>query len=215
MQEYDGKILPASHPHSIMANRVLQLLTPHAPSYRADWKVHVIKADCQIFAFTTPGGQIFVFTGILPVCQDDDGLAFILSHEMAHVLARHAEKTVDDGPIKNAVRKYAPSWADWSEERARELEADSIGLMIMSKACFDPEAAVRFWKRVPGVHKLFLPGKLSGQVVTGPSHPEHLERIENIRGLMDEARKEYENSKCGVTDSHLLGFQKARNWLSW
>lgn len=57
-----------------------------------DWKVYVIESPIPN-AFVLPGGEIFVFTGILPIAQNEDGLAAVLSHEMAHSIARHsAEK---------------------------------------------------------------------------------------------------------------------------
>jgi predicted Zn-dependent protease len=53
-----------------------------------DWEVHVIESP-EMNAFVIPGGKIFVFTGILPLCRDEDGLAAVLAHEISHVIAHH------------------------------------------------------------------------------------------------------------------------------
>ncbi|KAL4950760.1 TCP-1/cpn60 chaperonin family-domain-containing protein [Aspergillus filifer] len=201
MKEYGDRILPKEHPHSIMANRVLQRLVPYASVDGADWEVFVVKADAEKLAFCTPGGKLFVFSGIIPVCNDDDGLAFLLAHEMSHIIAGHWREKLGEG-FKNHVRSLAPSLVDWSRSKEREVEADKMGLMMMSKACFNPEAAVRFWKRMPGTYGIYVPGSTSKQEVkSGPSHPGNLERIMNLRGLMEEAWKEYDNSECGATEA--------------
>ena len=59
-----------------------------------DWDVHVIDDPSNVNAFVTPGGKVFVFTGILPICQDENGLATVLSHEISHTLARHTAERV-------------------------------------------------------------------------------------------------------------------------
>lgn len=111
-----GRVLPDNHPLAQMVNRVLQRLIPQVEIEGADWRVHVIVDDGNANAFVLPGfvapfpslsllsivswfyadndlvwrrGKVFVYTGILPICQDEDGLAAVLGHEIAHVVARH------------------------------------------------------------------------------------------------------------------------------
>ncbi|KAL4791655.1 hypothetical protein BDV19DRAFT_370064 [Aspergillus venezuelensis] len=200
LKQYGDRILPKEHPHSIMADRVLQRLIPYASVEGADWEVFVVKADDEMLAFCTPGGKLFVFTGIIPFCDDDDGLAVLLAHEMSHVVAGHW-KEKQEQPFKNFAGYLAPSLVDWSRSKERELEADSMGLMMMSKACFSPMAAVRFWRRMPGTYGIFVHNGVPKKVKTGPSHPGNLERIANLRGLMAGACNVYENSKCGALQS--------------
>lgn len=91
MQEYSNKILPESHPQHRMAQRVLDRLLPHSglPYHNHEWELHVIQ-DEQKNAFVIPGGKVFVFSGILDVCQGEQGLAAVLGHEIAHNVAHHA-----------------------------------------------------------------------------------------------------------------------------
>lgn len=92
-QTYAGRFLDDSDPRSRMVKRVLERLLPHA--FEAGkglsemaWEVHVIDSP-EMNAFVVPGGKVFVFTGILPHCKDEDGVAAVLGHEVAHVIARH------------------------------------------------------------------------------------------------------------------------------
>ena len=86
IQEYQGRILSPSHPQHKLVQRVLNRLIPHSglPAETNNWEVHVIK-DEQKNAFVIPGGKVFVFSGILEVCQGEPGLAAVLGHEIAHV----------------------------------------------------------------------------------------------------------------------------------
>jgi Zn-dependent protease with chaperone function len=121
LQQSRGHILPESHPVTIMVNRVLRRLIPQAPIHDADWKVHVIHDDNMKNAFVLPGqvqasllttdpeltlefsGKVFVYTGILPICKDEDGLAAVLGHEIAHVVARHHAERMSNNFITMGV----------------------------------------------------------------------------------------------------------------
>lgn len=91
MAQYQHQILSPMHPQHRMVQRVIDRLIPHSglPDDANNWEVHVIKDD-QKNAFVIPGGKVFVFSGILNVCQGEDGLAAVLGHEIAHNVAHHA-----------------------------------------------------------------------------------------------------------------------------
>jgi metalloendopeptidase OMA1, mitochondrial len=137
--------------------------------YKWEWEYALLE-DSQINAFCLPGGKVAVFTGLLPVAENDDQLATVLSHEIAHALAHHSSEriarekmyqramAVADGAIGSiapderrqligllgagaAARSLAYS-------RQQESEADHIGLFLMTFAGYDPEQAVRFWERM-------------------------------------------------------------------
>lgn len=101
IQQYRGKILPDSHPVTRVVAKVVERLLPATQGLAGDeWKVHVIDDPEQMNAFVMPGGKVFVFTGILPVCQDENGLAAVLGHEIAHNMAHHvAERLSRQVPI--------------------------------------------------------------------------------------------------------------------
>ncbi|KAL4739394.1 TCP-1/cpn60 chaperonin family-domain-containing protein [Aspergillus similis] len=212
LRDCQGRILPEYHPLTIMVNRVLNRLVPMAPIDGADWKVHVIKDDNMVNAFVLPGGKVFVFTGIIPICKDEDGLAAVLGHEIAHVVAHHTGERMSNNFVTMGVIFLAALLFDISgnipslllnlmyslpNSRTQEAEADNIGLMMMSKACFNPEAAVDFWARMQRAEKQAPPQFIS-------THPSNYNRMEAIRGWLDKAQAEYENSGCIGTGSWRL-----------
>lgn len=89
--EYRGKILPANHPYTQLVARVVKRLLPSTGGLAGDdWAVHVIDEPRERNAFVMPGGKVFVFSGILPIAEDEDGLAAVLGHEIAHNVAHHS-----------------------------------------------------------------------------------------------------------------------------
>jgi metalloendopeptidase OMA1, mitochondrial len=90
-QAYAGRFLPENDPRVREVKKVLLRLLPYVQGEglkEVDWEVNVIDSPEQN-AFVIPGGKVFVFTGILPLCKDDDGIAAVLGHEIAHVVAHH------------------------------------------------------------------------------------------------------------------------------
>ncbi|KAF7182972.1 hypothetical protein CNMCM7691_002716 [Aspergillus felis] len=214
-----GKILSENHPLTIMVNRVLRRLIPQAPIEGADWRVHVIKDDGMVNAFVLPGGKVFVYTGILPICKDEDGLAAVLGHEIAHVVAHHPAERMSNNILTVGAVFIISLLFDISGQipslllnlmyslpnsRTQEAEADNIGLMMMSKACFDPEAAVGLWARMQKAEQETPPQFLS-------THPSSYNRMESIRGWLGKAEAIYEDSGCSTLGNYMPGFRQASN----
>ncbi|KAJ8514345.1 hypothetical protein ONZ45_g8118 [Pleurotus djamor] len=119
-----------------------------------DWEVVVINDQQVVNAAASPG-IVFVFTGMLPITQDDSGLAAVLSHEIGHVVARHVPERVSSQKVLFVVasvlellgldfgisRLLTTFLLDLPNSRAQEREADVIGLRLMAKACYDPSAS--------------------------------------------------------------------------
>ncbi|KAJ5745230.1 hypothetical protein N7520_010412 [Penicillium odoratum] len=217
LNEERGKILPDHHPLAQQVDRVLQRLIPLAPIEGADWKVHVIADPDMKNAFVLPGGKVFVATGILPICQDDDGLAAVLGHEIAHVVAHHPAERVSNSFMTMGVALLVALLLDFSGQtsslvmeymyslpnsRTQEAEADHIGLLMMSKACFNPEAAVRLWQRMQKMEKGSPPQFLS-------THPSSYNREEAIRGWLEKAEHIYAENGCSSLGSYMPQFQNA------
>src|SRR5207245_761683 len=98
----------------------------HLRGYRFEWAANVIE-DRRINAFCLPGGKMVVFTGILPVAQDDDQLAVVLAHEIAHALAHHSNERItreESGRVNFLMDK--------AYDRQQEAEADHIGVFLMT-----------------------------------------------------------------------------------
>ena len=97
MKQYGPAILPAHHPVAQYVNRVatkiIGSVDPALVQEGTRWRVYVVDAPVAN-AFVLPGGEIFVFTGILPIVANEDGLAVVLGHEIAHKVARHVAEKV-------------------------------------------------------------------------------------------------------------------------
>ncbi|KAK8202273.1 metalloendopeptidase [Zalaria obscura] len=208
MQQYSGQILPAWHPQHRMVKRVLDRLIPHSglSADKNHWEVHVIQ-DEQKNAFVIPGGKVFVFSGILDVCQGDDGLAAVLGHEIAHNVAHHAAERMSGymvlmplaivasvligaGDIGDFLTRMAVDIGFMRPgSRKQESEADYIGLMMMSEACYDPRAAVGLWSRMEQAEKGAPPQFLS-------THPSSHNRMEKISEWLPKAEVKQEEAGC-------------------
>lgn len=202
MQTYGDRVLSSWSSDAARVRKVAQRIidvsgdldrarAPGAPP--TQWNVHVIESP-EKNAFALPGGSIFVFTGILPVCQNDDGLATVLSHEIAHVLARHPAEKMSGFTVVYALgllmdmlgfdiglsRMALNLLMALPNSRTMESEADHIGLDIMAKACFDPSQAVAFWQRMGG--GAARQGKLAESAQSLLStHPVDSKRVQQIQ----------------------------------
>ncbi|MGI8480631.1 MAG: M48 family metallopeptidase [Chthoniobacterales bacterium] len=171
-----------------------------------DWKVSVIRDD-KVNAFCLPGGKIVVYTGILPVAQNEAGLATVLGHEMAHATSRHgAQRVLQQNLTQTAMTGIAVSISDmdYNKQRAvmgalgagaqfgvlmpfsrdHESEADHIGLIYMARAGYDPQESIRFWKRMDQTSRGGPPEFLS-------THPAHGRRVQQLEEWMPKAMEEY------------------------
>jgi len=165
--------------------------------YRWEWEFNLLQS-AQINAFCLPGGKVAVFTGLLPVAQNDDQLATVMSHEIAHALAHHGSERIARqqmyqhalDAVNGALGTMSPEKrkqligllaagaevGSLSYDRRQESEADHIGLFLMTFAGYDPEQAVVFWER--------LSQKSAGQgrppeILS--DHPSDARRIAQIR----------------------------------
>jgi predicted Zn-dependent protease len=137
--------------------------------YRYEWEFNQLESK-QVNAFCLPGGKVAVFTGLLPVVENDDQLATVMSHEIAHALAHHASERIARAQMyKHAINAATGTLGSLDPEQRRRLigllgagaearvlaydrqqesEADHIGIFLMTFAGYDPEQALRFWQRM-------------------------------------------------------------------
>ncbi len=190
-----------SGPQVEMVRRVVERLVQGVDdqSKQFEWAASVIQSD-QINAFCLPGGKIAVYTGILPVAQDDDGLATVLGHEIAHATARHgAQRLFQQNLLQAAATGVNASLGDMDPQRRQvvlaalgagiqygivlpygrdhETEADEMGLKYMVRAGYNPEAAIQFWERMAQQSGSQPPEWAS-------THPAHGSRIARLRELV-------------------------------
>ena len=175
-----------------------------------EWEFNVIESDTQN-AFCLPGGKVAVYTGILAVCENEAGLAVVMSHEVAHAIARHGGERMTYQTAQN-LGKAAVGYVTQSQDeqkqkivlaaygaaseygvilpysRTHELEADSIGIMLMAKAGYDPSEAPQFWERFASLKQGEAPMEFLS------THPADSTRSANLRELVPEALQHYEKS---------------------
>ncbi|MFY9269518.1 MAG: M48 family metallopeptidase [Candidatus Manganitrophaceae bacterium] len=177
------------------------------PDYQ--WEFNLIEDDKMVNAFCLPGGKVAVYTGILPVTQNEAGLATVMSHEVAHALARHGGERMSTGLLARlgmmvldvglGMKNQDPRMAGallaaygaaaqvgviLPFDRKQESEADRIGLTLMAKAGYDPKEALQFWERMSKLEKQKAPEFLS-------THPSDETRIRQIATWVPEVEKEY------------------------
>lgn len=181
--------------------------------HQFDWEFTLIEDDNTVNAFALPGGKVAVYTGILEYTQDEAGLAVVIGHEIAHVIANHggerlsqmmlaqfghsqlamALKTKPDTTQQFWMLAYGLGMnlgAILPYSRLHEKEADRIGLIIMARAGYDPNRAVTFWQKMKEQSK---GGRNMLEFLS--THPAPDTRIEEIRTAIPEAMQYYGRDK--------------------
>ncbi|WP_424244012.1 putative Zn-dependent protease [Elusimicrobium posterum] len=174
-----------------MVKRVGQNLAKHV-NVNYQWEFVLIE-DKQVNAFCLPGGKVAVYTGILAVTQDEDGLAVVMGHEIGHALARHGAERMSQnslislgGQILGMTQKtstFTNAYGVATQlgialpfSRSHESEADYLGLILMAKAGYDPRKAVGFWQRMNAAGS----GKGLEFLSTHPSDSRRISDIQKI-----------------------------------
>jgi len=194
-----------------MVQRVGQRIAAVADLPGAQWEFVVFESP-EANAFCLPGGKVGIYTGILPICKDDAGLAAVMGHEVAHAVARHGGERMTQaqalgtvGQVGGAIlgsSKYG-NWAPLATQaygvgaqlgvalphsRAQEAEADEIGLLYMARAGYDPKAAVAFWQRFAEYNQSRGGANTAWFLST---HPTDAARIAELQKLLPKAEAEY------------------------
>lgn len=172
---------------------------PEAPH---QWEVVVFQDD-DANAFALPGGKIGVNTGILKVAKNQDQLATVLGHEVAHVLAQHANERVSQQMVAGTLMQAAGQVMDPSLvaalgmgaqvgvllpfSRAQESEADLLGLDLMASAGFDPRESTRFWHNMESAGGGGTPEFLS-------THPSDQTRVADLQQRIAQEMPRYEKA---------------------
>ncbi|NPA94584.1 MAG: M48 family metallopeptidase [Thermodesulfobacteria bacterium] len=172
------------------------------------WEFNLVCGK-EINAFCMPGGKVVVYSGLLPVAKDENGLAVVLGHEIAHAVANHAAERLSQqlllqlggnalsmltGSANPATRNLLMQLYGLGANvgvllpysRTQEYEADHLGLIFMAMAGYDPRGAITFWERMMKAGKGHPkpPEFLS-------THPSDSARIQKIREYLPEALKYY------------------------
>ena len=171
------------------------------------WEYKLVDSK-EVNAWCMPGGKVAVYTGILPVTKDDDGLAVVMGHEISHALAGHGNERISQAMLAQYGGSILGSsinnsqWASVFQQvypigaqvgllaygRKQELEADKMGLVFAAMGGYNPEVAVTFWERMAASGGQKPPEFLS-------THPSDATRIADLKAYMPEALKYYNPAK--------------------
>jgi len=173
------------------------------------WEFNLVESK-EVNAWCMPGGKVVVYTGILPLTQNEAGLAIVLGHEITHAVAGHGRERMSEALLAEGIKevgdvalKNDPKTASVFDavyipgaqvgvllpnSRAQELEADHYGLIFAAMAGYNPQEAIPFWQRMSKIGGSKPPPFLS-------DHPADEERIAQLQKLMPEALTYYKPVK--------------------
>lgn len=191
-----------------MVRRVGQRIAAVSGRKDFDWRFELLQSPQQN-AFCLPGGKVAIFEGILPACQSEGGLAVVMSHEIAHAIARHGSERMTHSMVSDTVKQGVDAIVKAKAPDRRELvlaaygaasqygvilpysrkhesEADEIGVLLMADAGYDPSEAPRFWTR--------FGGNGGGAAATPEflsTHPSDERRSSDLQKLLPAANQRY------------------------
>ncbi len=170
-----------------------------------NWEFNLVD-DKQVNAWCMPGGKVVVYTGLLPVAQNEAGLAIVLGHEITHAVANHGQERISQAMLAQGLQLGGNIFTAGNQKansifnnvfgpaaqvgvllpnsRKQELEADRYGLIFAAMAGYNPREAIPFWERMGqsggGKPPVFL-----------STHPTDEQRLAGLQKYMDEALTYY------------------------
>jgi predicted Zn-dependent protease len=174
------------------------------------WEFNLIQEEI-VNAWCMPGGKVAFYTGIIPICQDEAGIAVVMGHEVAHAIAHHGRERMSNGMVLNGLLGSAQVAMGQNPtlmqnlflqafgvggqlgmlkfSRKHELEADQLGLNFMALAGYDPRVAPAFWQRMEAAGSGQAPPEFLS------THPGPKRRIDQLNKQMSVAMEYYQQSQ--------------------
>lgn len=215
----ENKVVSASgNKDAEMVRRIGQRLVTAINSYYSQkglsselegykWEYNLVDSK-DVNAWCMPGGKIVVYTGLLPITQNEAALAVVMGHEIAHALAHHGNERMSQASVQElggqalnvalanksaaAQNIFMSAYGIGSQvgallpfSRKQELEADKYGLIFAAMAGYNPQEAIPLWERMAAAGGGSKPPEILS------THPAEATRIEKLKGLMPEALKYY------------------------
>ena len=172
-----------------------------------EWEFNVIDDPKTVNAWCMPGGKVAFYTGIVPICKDEAGVAVVMGHEVAHAIANHGRERMSQGLLANGLLGTISGAMGQNPtltqevfmqavgmgtqigmlkfSRQHESEADKIGLIFMAMAGYDPHEAPKFWQRMTEMSGGEQPPEWLS------THPSHETRISDLNSAIPDAMKYY------------------------
>ena len=180
-------------------------MSDHLDGY--SWEFNLVESE-QVNAWCMPGGKVVFYTGILPICKDDAGIATVMGHEIAHAIAEHGGERMSQSLILQlggmglqAALQNEPALTQQLAmtafgigsqvgvmlpfSRLHESEADHMGLIFMAMAGYNPNESVSFWQRMAAQKGGDTPPEFLS------THPSDQTRINDLKKLIPEAMQYY------------------------
>ena len=166
------------------------------------WEFNLVE-DKTVNAWCLPGGKVVFYTGILPICANEDGIAAVMGHEIAHAFAKHGQERMSTSQLQQIGGAAVALGTEGSEHaeifntayglgtqvgvmlpfsRSHETEADKLGLVFMIMGGYNGEEAAEVWVRMSKNSKGSSPEFMS-------THPSNQTRIQTLRSYLPEAKK--------------------------
>lgn len=185
------------------------VLYPSVMVEQEHWQFVLIDDDSVENAWAAPGGKVAIYTGLLPVTKTEAGLAVVVAHEVAHVLAHHSAEQIShallmsgamsagsaalgDSANKSLIMQVLGVGGEYGValpySRLHESEADELGLFLMAEAGYDPRTAIDVWTRMADSESSRSPEFMS-------THPSPGNRVEEFERLMPEAMELYREAE--------------------
>ena len=223
LQEYrqflsQNKVVnPSANRDAEMVRRVGQRLTSAITRYYTQqglanelegfqWEYNLVDAN-QVNAWCMPGGKIVVYTGLLPVTQNEAALAVVVGHEIAHAVAKHGNERMSQAMVAEGLGAVGGALTSGNarvnsifnsiygpgatigvllpNSRKQELEADKFGLIFTAMSGYNPQEAIPLWQRMQQASNGQRPPEFLS------THPTEENRIARLQQLMPEALKYY------------------------
>ncbi|SEN80314.1 Peptidase family M48 [Chitinophaga rupis] len=226
LQEYQSfltenkAVSPAASKDAEMVKRVGSRIAGAVTRYMNDhnagkeistykWEFNLVN-NKEVNAWCMPGGKVVVYTGLLPVTQNETALACVMGHEIAHAIARHGNERMSQGLIAQGIQVAGSVALNRNPQaqniflqsfgvggnvglmafsRQNELEADHLGVIFMAMAGYNPQEAIPFWQRMANTGGGQKPPELLS------THPSDARRVQQLQQLMPEAMKYYTPAK--------------------
>ncbi|SFW60419.1 M48 family metallopeptidase [Chitinophaga sancti] len=174
------------------------------------WEFNLVD-NKEVNAWCMPGGKVVVYTGLLPVTQNETSLACVMGHEIAHAIARHGNERMSQQLVSQGIEIAGSVALNKNPQaqniflqsfgvggnlgllafsRQNELEADHLGVIFMAMAGYNPQEAIPFWQRMAAAS-----ASSSKPMELMSTHPSDERRIAQLQNLMPEAMKYYKPVK--------------------
>ena len=199
LQNIARNIEKAIHQYFILENKP-------DPTKKYNWEINLVRED-QVNAWAMPGGKITFYTKMLEIAENEDGIAAVMAHEMAHVIGRHGNERMSQALLLDVATSVAQTATGTTLQgglkttynllrsygiflpfgRKQETESDYLGLIFMTIAGYDPNETIKLWERMADHTK--KKGGAPPEFMS--THPSSENRIENFKKWIPEVKSKY------------------------